>query len=144
VEAAWRRRVPSRFDRFSSDVLVETRRAFQSRGNRFRLHVKRAPCGDIATQPHHLDEFKPRLADAAFTGAPATDDHEPPPSRRTRRMVSLPRGSEITVILAQPTRSAYARFLVFSARTGADREGRQRVEISYSAHAGERPLLTQT
>jgi len=43
----------------------------------------------------------------------ARDVQEPPPNDRC---------------CAQPTRSAYARFLVFSARTGADREGQQRVD----------------
>jgi hypothetical protein len=32
--------------------------------------------------------------------------------------------------LAHPARSAYARFLVFSARSGADGEGPQRVELT--------------
>ena len=72
--------------------MVETRRAFQSRGNRFRLHVgegnpqtkKRAPCGDIAAQPHHLDEFKPVCQAFGFR----------------RMMGTLPRGSEITVTQA--------------------------------------------
>jgi hypothetical protein len=30
--------------------------------------------------------------------------------------------------MAHPARSAYGRFLAFSARTGADREGRQMVQ----------------
>ena len=37
--------------------------------------------------------------------------------------------------VAHPARSAYARFLVFSARTGADREGQQRVVLTCSPHS---------
>jgi hypothetical protein len=38
-------------------------------------------------------------------------------------------------LVAQPCRRAYDRFLAFSARTGADREGQQRVDLMRSQAA---------
>ena len=43
---------------------------------------------------------------------------------RTDALSLLPERS----VMAHPAPSAYGRFLVFSARAGADREGQQRVE----------------
>ena len=52
-------------DRFSGNFLVQARRAFQGRGNWFRLHVgegnpqttKRAPCSDIAAHGACTDDM---------------------------------------------------------------------------------------
>ena len=46
--------------------------------------------------------------------------------------------------LARPARSAYARFLVFSARTGADREGQQRVDLRRWIGRDELPLRVES
>src|SRR5271165_1977174 len=59
------------------------------------------------------------------TGLPVAPSLSYPPATRPpgSRLPRKRAGAERLRALAQPTRSACAHFLVFSARTGADREG---------------------